>query len=49
MRVFGCLVYVKENKFGKDKFEERGDLVFLLGTHRGKKGIVSLILRVRKF
>lgn len=38
MRVFGCLVYVKENKQGRDKFEERGRPYVFIGYPQRQKG-----------
>lgn len=37
MRVFGCLVYAKENKVSKDKFEERGIPCVFLGYQQRQK------------
>lgn len=37
MRLFGCLVYVKENKQGREKFEERGRPCVFIGYPQRQK------------
>lgn len=45
IRVFGCLVYIKDNKMGKDKFEERGRSCVFVGYPQRQKGYLVYDLR----
>lgn len=38
LRVFGCLVYARDNKTGGDKFEDRGRAGVFVGYPHGQKG-----------
>lgn len=48
MRVSGCSVYVKENKSGKDKFEEIGKSRVFFGYPQGQKGYKVFYLTNKK-
>lgn len=48
MRIFGCLVYAKENKAGQDKFDERGRLGIFVGQPQAQKGYQIFDLKENK-
>lgn len=48
LRIFGCLVYAKDNKKGGDKFGERGRPCVFVGYPNGQKGYRVYDLETKK-
>ena len=48
LRIFGCLVYAKDNKKGEDKFGERGRRCIFVGYPYSQKGYRVFDLETRK-